>query len=315
MQKEIVLADMMTTVNKQSFFALHQIQSKIHALYPDVRVEFHILWDHPELNEQYWADLMKTHIGHLHSYDKQFFNDYVKDAYGLDYSEKFRVWGNIYLILIGHYLRRVLLKPYYIIYDDDILINDDFKLITDLALDNVAVLIAEPMNQNCDKVVFNTLVEMFGNTFYDRYKQRNPEFHGFNAGFQGIDLSIYDVFLSDDRMQIMLDMFNYTSIVDENGHEIYGNEQFLIKTQQQSFMSLMNVVYAKKPIHILDPTEYYVVPNWGHHPTLGDIDPSDENGGWNLGLASRITHFIGSPKTIEFTSRVDEYLKLNGFEL
>jgi hypothetical protein len=155
---------------------------------------------------------------------------------------------------------------------------------------------------------------MFGRGFADIYEEKNPTHAGFNAGFQGIDLSIYDVFLSADRMKIMLDMFNYASILDDSGKEIFGQEQFCIKTQQQSFMSLMNVVYSKKPSHILDQTEYYVVPNWGHHPTLGDIDPSDENGGWNMGLASRITHFIGSPKTIEFTSRVDVYLKLNGFD-
>ncbi len=43
--KEIVVSNLMRAKNKQSFFALHQLQSKIKSLYPDVRIEFHILWD------------------------------------------------------------------------------------------------------------------------------------------------------------------------------------------------------------------------------------------------------------------------------
>ena len=50
---EIVISNMMRAKNKQSFFALHQIQSKIKALYPNAKVDFHILWDDTnELNLQ-----------------------------------------------------------------------------------------------------------------------------------------------------------------------------------------------------------------------------------------------------------------------
>ena len=35
------------------------------------------------------------------------------------------------------------------------------------------------------------------------------QFKGFNAGFQGVDLSIYDNFLSTDRFQMILDLFDY----------------------------------------------------------------------------------------------------------
>lgn len=311
----------MRAKNKQSFFALHQIQSKIKSLYNNVRIEFHILWDDSnELNlkeEENWSNLIDSNIENLYSYDKCFFNNYVKEFYDLDYTEKFKNWKAIYFIIMAHYLRRVKLKHYYLIYDDDILINDNFEHICNLILNETPFAITEPMNMNCDKVLFNKLISTFGNGFFDIYKSRNPSFLGFNAGFQGIDLSIYDEFLSKDRFKLILDLFDYKSIYDESGKEIWGNERFAIDTQQQSFFGLMNTVFSKKHIHILNPLEYYVVPNWGMHPTKGEIDINDENGGWGIALESKITHFIGHTmgkgKPIQFMNRLDLYLKENNF--
>jgi hypothetical protein len=320
---EIVISNMMRAKNKQSFFALHQIQSKIKALYPDVKIDFHILWDDTnELNlqkEQKWSDLMDKEIECLTSYSKDFFDDYVKNIYGLDYIEKFNKYKAIYFVVMAHYLRRVLCKDYYMIYDDDILINDNFKHITDLMLDKIPVLISEPVNTNCDKVLANKLVDTFGNEFVQIYTQRNPQFKGFNAGFQGIDLTMYDNFLSTDRFQMILDLFDYKTIYDEDGKEIWGPERFIIDTQQQSFFSLMNIVLSKKEPHILDEKEYYVVPNWGKHPVEGTFDSEDEFNGWGLNLQSRITHFIGHTlgkgKPKQFLDKVDEYLINNYFEV
>ena len=320
--KEIVISNLMRAKNKQSFFALHQIQTKIKNLYPDVRVEFHILWDDTnELNlqnEDKWANLIDSEIENLYSYDKEFFNNYVTEYYGLDYTEKFSTWKAIYFIVMAHYLRRVKLKHYYLIYDDDILINDDFKHICDLILEKTPLMITEPFNPSCDKVLFQKLVNTFGTEFYEIYLSNNPNQHGFNAGFQGIDLSIYDNFLSTSTFQMILDLFDYQSIFDENGEEIWDSRRFVIDTQQQSFFGLMNTVFSKKLIHILDPEEYFVVPNFGPHPKFGQLDPDDEpDGGWRAGLSSKITHFIGHTrgkgKPKQFLDKVDEYLKANNF--
>lgn len=320
--RKIVVSNLMRAKNKQSFFALHQIQSKIKALYSDVEVHFHILWDSDnELalqDEKKWSDLIDSEIEILNSYDKNFFNEYVKEYYDLDYEEKFKLWKPIYFVLMAHYLRRVKLEHHYLIYDDDILINDDFKHITDLLLDRVPIGITEPANSNCDKVMFNTFLELYGTEFRDVYLSRNPKCLGLNAGFQGIDLSIYDTFLSSDRFKTLLDTFQYQSIYDENGEEIWDNRRFFIDTQQQSFMGLMNTVLSKKDIHILDPEKYFVVPNFGPHPKYGQLDPNDEpDGGWRWGLDSKITHFIGHTrgkgKPKQFLDRVDDYLTKNKF--
>lgn len=323
MNKEIVISNMMRAKNKQSFFALHQIQSKIKALYLDVKVDFHILWDDTnednQKEEQKWSELIDSEIENITSYSKKFFNNYVENIYGLDYVEKFNKYKAIYFVVMAHYLRRVLCKDYYMIYDDDVLINDDFKHITDLMLDKTPVMISEPMNANCDKVLINKLLQTFGNGFGEIYTQRNPDLKGFNAGFQGIDLSIYDNFLSTDRFQMILDLFEYKTVFDENGKEIWGPDRFVIDTQQQSFFGLMNTVLSKKDPHILNDNEYYVVPNWGTHPILGEIDHEDENNGWTLGLKSKITHFIGHTqgkgKPQEFLDRVDKYLIENNFTI
>ena len=100
--KEIVVSNLMRAKNKQSFFALHQLQSKIKALYPDVKVEFHILWDNiAEGNmgdNDKWSQLIDEKIENLYSYDKEFFDNYTipsdrnYDIYGIKY-ESF--WNNI----------------------------------------------------------------------------------------------------------------------------------------------------------------------------------------------------------------------------
>jgi hypothetical protein len=319
--KEIVIANMMRTKNKQSFFALHQIQSKIQAIDPDIKIEFHILWDNKDeygsADNEKWSKLIDSEIKNVHSYSRSFFVDYVKRLYKLDYTNLFETWPPIYHMLIAHYLRRALCKDYYLIYDDDILINDDFKHITDLIVDHVPVLIAEPMNSNCDKALFPRLLNLYGDDFYHNYKHRNPNLQGFNAGFQGIDLSMYDEYLSVDRFKLMLDLFEYKSVLDKDGKEFFGPERFLIDTQQQSFFGLMNVTLSQKNPHILDPNLYYVIPNFGHHPVFGELSPDQEMGGWKPALQSRVTHFIGhtqgkgKPKV--FLDKVDEYLITNSF--
>jgi hypothetical protein len=315
---------MMRCKNKQSFFALHQIQKKIHDIDSSIKIEFHILWDtdnsiQEKRDDPKWSTLIDEHIHNLHGYDRQFFKDYVKTMYGILDVEKFDRWVSSYYVLMAQYLRRVKLHDYYLIYDDDILINDDFRHITNLMLNKTPVLIGVPMHTGCDKVFLEPLVSLFGQEFFERYRARNPTFMGYCAGFMGIDLSVYDNFLSVDRFSHLMSMFDYSGIFDKDGKEIWGERRSRIDTQQQSFFSLTNIVLSEQEPHLLDLDEYYTVPNWGTHPVFGDIDTNDELNGWGLCLRSKIAHFIGhthgkgKPKV--FLDKVDEYLKTEGFEV
>lgn len=321
---KVIISNMMRCKNKQSFFALHQIQKKIHDLNSQIDVEFHILWDtdptdHEKQDDPQWAVLIDQHIRNIHSYSRQFFKEYAQHYYGQTDVDRYDQWIPIYFILMGHYLRRSKLFDYYLIYDDDIILHDDFSLVLNLLLQHIPVLISEPMNITCDKVLFKKLADMYGNDFVARYQQRNPHSIGFNAGFQGIDLAIYDQFLSIDRFEHLLSLFNIKSHFNEAGEEIWGDERFYLDTQQQSFLSLMNVVLSRNTPHILNPNEYYVVPNFGFHPKYGELSPEGELDGWVAGLNSKITHFIGHTrgkgKPRILLQKIDEYLTNEGFQV
>lgn len=74
----------------------------------------------------------------------------------------------------------------------------------------------------------------------------------------------------------------------------------------------MNVAKCRKTPLILDPNEYFVIPNWGNHPVFGEINHEDENDGWTFAMRSKIVHFIGHTqgkgKPKYFLNYVDRYL-------
>lgn len=327
----------MRAKNKQVFFAMHQIWHKIKNYKPDVEIEFHINWGFHKMGSQAvnneaaqceeehkkdnkWENLINDHFGHcIVNYNREFLKDYVEKAYGFVDDGRFSRFDPIYLILLPHYLRRVKLFDYYLIYDDDILINYDFHDVVDAALEKKPVMITEPVNQACDKVLANQILKMYPDNGIQIYTERNPYQFGFNAGFQGVHLSIFDDFLSTDRFHRMLGLFNYNGILDANGKEIWGDERFHIDTQQQSFFGIMNTIRPPTEPLILAPIDYFVIPNFGaiENPKHGKMSREDGLDGWGLALKSKITHFIGHTqgqgKPVAFQDRMNMYLKEHGF--
>ena len=321
---KIVISNMFRAKNKQAFFAMHQIYNKIKNYDSSIDVEFHILWDSKnELlleDDIKWKNLIESSNFNIVSYNLDFFIEYCVNLYDLNKQDTIKNFTNfkaIFLLLLPHYLRRVKMYDYYLIYDDDILINYDLVDVIKLMLEKTSVLITEPFNCNCDKVLIKKILEMYGSEAVTLYKKRNPDIHGFNAGFQGVDLSIFDDFLSKDRFELMINMFNYDGIIDSNGNEIWDHRRFVNDTQQQSFLSNMNIIKSKKDPHILDPLTCYVAPNFGSHPILGTLNSEDELNGWGCCMKSKISHFIGHTrgkgKPIQFLEKMDEYLKINNF--
>jgi hypothetical protein len=321
---KIVISNMFRAKNKQSFFAMHQIYNKIKNYDSSIDIEFHILWDSKnELSLEddiKWKDLIESSNFNIVSYNLDFFIEYCVNLYDMNKQDTIKNFTNfkaIFLLLLPHYLRRVKMYDYYLLYDDDIVINYDFVDVINLMLEKTPVLITEPFNCNCDKVLIKKILEMYGSEAVTLYKKRNPDIHGFNAGFQGVDLSIFDDFLSKDRFELMINMFNYDGIIDSNGNEIWDHRRFVNDTQQQSFLSNMNIIKSKKDPHILDPLTCYVAPNFGSHPILGTLNSEDELNGWGCCMKSKISHFIGHTrgkgKPIQFLEKMDEYLKINNF--
>jgi FkbM family methyltransferase len=311
-QKKLIIANMYRAKNKSAFFAIHQALHKL----SEFEIEFHILWDDPDYRDE-WTKKIEDLNCNIISYTKDQLDQYCLN-YGVtqEFVNKFVNFKAIYFIIHGHYLKKNNITDYYLIYDDDIILKDDITELKECLRNKIPCLIYEPLNAGCDKTMIHKLLSLYEESF-EYYKSINPQLLGFNAGFQGISLDMYEDFLTPEYFKLLLELFDYRGIYDEKGDEITGPERSAIDTQQQSFFGIMNIIRSKTPPHILNPNEYFVCPNWGYHPTYGDIDPSNEYEGWDVNMKSKIIHFIGhtilngvyygKPKI--YHQLMDEYLK------
>jgi hypothetical protein len=291
---------------------MHQAVTKLY----EFDIEFHILWDDPDYRDE-WTDKIEKLDCKIVPYTKEQLDQYCLD-YGVSQEQinKFVNFKAIYLVLHGHYMKSKGITNYCLIYDDDIILKDDLIQLKSCLREEIPCLINEPMNSMCDKSMAQKLLNLFDNSM-EYYSQINPQFLGFNAGFQGVSLDMYEDFLEKDLFIFLLELFDYNGIYDENGKEITGPKRSMIDTQEQSFFGIMNIIRSKKKPVILNPNEYFVCPNWGRHPIYGDLDPTNEYDGWNINMKSKVIHFIGhtvlegkfygKPKI--FYNLVDEYLK------
>lgn len=313
MRERLIVSDLYRAKNKTAYFAFHQLIKRL----PEFDIEFHALWDDPEYKDE-WSDKFNDLECKIVSYTKNQLDQYCLDL-GIKQQfidSKFPNFKAVYILLLAHYLRNYHKFDYYLIYDDDIIIKEDIPELKVALKDKAPCLLSEPMNTSCDKVLANTLINLYSGGG-GRYVEHNPQHIGFNAGFMGIRLEIYDDFLEPESFKKLLNLFNYNGICDKDGKEIVGYERTLIDTQQQSFFSIMNqIAVTKKPCMLPFP-KYYCCPNWGTHPTYGYIDHENEYGGWDIAMKSQICHFIGHTvfngkyygKAKYYNQLVDEYLK------
>ena len=312
MKQQLVIEDMYRAKNKTAFFAIHQAITSFH----EFNVEFHIIWDDPNYHDE-WTDKINNLECNLTSYSKEQLNQYCLDQ-GIDQTliDSFSSFKSMYFIIHAHYMRKNNITDYYLIYDDDIILGNNLDELINCLKSKTPCLISEPMNRGCDKALFQKLCDLYENSI-PYYQNINPQMLGFNAGFQGLSLEIYDDFLQPDMFKSLLNLFNYEGIYNKDGSEKTGHERSLIDTQQQSFFSTMNIIRPSTKPHILNPQEYFICPNWGIHPIYGEINTSNKYEGWDINMKSKVVHFIGhtvfegkyygKPKI--FHTLVDEYLK------
>lgn len=312
MKTQLTIANMYRAKNKTAFFAIHQALTRL----SEFDINFHIIWDDTEYHDE-WTDKINNLDCNLTSYTKEQLDQYCLDeGISQDVIDKFPNFKAIYFIIHGHYLRKNNITDYYLIYDDDIVLTKEIGELKKCLRDKVPCLISEPMNPFCDKSLAKILFNMY-NGGLEYYRMVNPEMMGFNAGFQGLSLEMYDDFIGTEMFTVLLELFNYKGIYDSEGKEITGFERTIIDTQQQSFFSTMNILRSSKTPHILSPHLYYVVPNWGRHPVFGELNPENQYGGWDVNMRSKVIHFIGHTifegkfygKPEVFNKMVDEYLK------
>ena len=290
MKPRLVISNMYRAKNKSAFFAIHQALTSL----SEFDIEFHILWDDPKYRDE-WTEKLEQLDCNLISYTKEQLIQYCLD-YGVtqEFIDKFVNFKAIYFILHAHYLKKNNITDYYLIYDDDIILTEELSEFKECLANKIPCLIHEPLNGYCDKIMVKILFELYGEQeAFEYYKSVNPQLLGFNAGIQGISLDMYEDFLDPEYFKMMLSLFNYKGIYDDNGKEILGPERSAIDTQQQSFFGIMNIIRSKTKPHILNPDEYFVCTNWGIHPKYGEIFTGNEFQGWDINMKSKIIHFIG----------------------
>lgn len=269
---------------KLEYYTMLQLQKH----FPNIDFEFHIILDQPLYHDE-WSDKIEILPFKCIWYSKEDMNDYLKKNNYADDKliSKIPNFIHFYHIIINHYLRRVLCYDYSLLIEYDVIFNSDDLSQLDGYLQNKTPFgIIEPANPRCDKALSQSLTDLFGQNVV---KYNNI---GINAGFKGLDLSIFDNFLNPSTFSMLIECFDFTGIYKEDKTEKTGWDRTILDTQEQSFHSLMN---ALSPNHqLLNPEEYYVFPYWV------DLDYL---------LKSKIIHFIGHEKPQIMIDMINDKIK------
>lgn len=295
----IIVARMWYQKGKEAFFGLKHITET----FPDLKFQFHFIINDFEYTDEYSSKINDLNLD-IKFYQKSFFQNYLKDSYGLEdnFLDKIINFPHFYHIVIGHYLRRIHLVEYMLTYEYDVIFkNKNLDQVKECLSNKIPFGIVEPHNLGCDKGLYQEICKLYQTDIRQHNINKiNPNFFGINAGFQGINLKLFDEFLSTSAFFNLLNIFDFKSLINEDGSKrLEGWDQTVFETQEQSFYSLLNQTYSEN-YTILDPQEYYFWPCWDENPEF--VERS---------LKSKIVHFTGHKKSKEWHKFINEYLKNN----
>lgn len=281
MESNIAVARLWYRRGKEEYFSIKQLIEK----FPDIQFDFHVVLSEYDYKDEWTNKINKLDIN-IHYYSKHFMDDYFRSAYSdlSDLVDSFPKFIHFYHILIGHYLRRVLLYDYMLTYEYDIIFNGDLKEVKELLDSKIPFGISEPQNSNCDKALLNSLSNLYQTNLLELIYNNNNNYLGINAGFQGVNLKLFDEFLSPNNLGALLKVFDFGGIYKEDGTEKWGMERTIFDTQEQSFYSIMNQVCSPNYV-VLNKDEYFFWPCWEDFP--GYIEKAME---------SKVVHFTGHKK-------------------
>jgi hypothetical protein len=257
--------------------------------FPNLEFEYHVVLDQFDFKDE-WSKKIDELPVKCTWYSKEDMHNYLKNNnYGTkDLISKIPNFVHFYHILINHYLRRVYSYDYVLTIEYDVIFNDtNLEQLERFLANRIPFGIIEPANQGCDKALAQQLSNLFGQNVI-KYPQI-----GINAGFKGLNLQVFDEFLNPSTFNMLLDIFDFSGIYNEDGSEKTGWERTTIDTQEQSFHSLMNSLSSN--YELLDPKDYYVFPYWVDMEYL---------------MKSKVIHFIGHEKPKEMMDIINKNLKI-----
>lgn len=269
---------------KLEYFTMFQLQK----YFPEIKFEYHIVLDQFDYKDE-WSKKIDLLPVKCFWYSKKDMHNYLKNSgYGNnDLISQIPNFVHFYHILINHYIRRIYSYDYSLMIEYDVIFNNDSLEQLQKCLENkIPFGIVEPANPGCDKALAKQLSELFQENIV-KYPQT-----GINAGFKGLNLQVFDEFLNPSTFNMLLDIFDFSGIYNEDGSEKTGWERTTIDTQEQSFHSLMNALSSN--YELLDPKDYYVFPYWVDMDYL---------------MKSKVIHFIGHEKPQKMIDIIDLKLK------
>jgi hypothetical protein len=269
---------------KLEYFTMFQLQK----YFPKIKFEYHIVLDQFDYKDE-WSKKIDSLPVKCFWYSKKDMHNYLKNSgYGNnDLISQIPNFVHFYHILINHYIRRIYSYDYSLMIEYDVIFNNDSLEQLQKCLENkIPFGIVEPANPGCDKALAKQLSELFQENIV-KYPQT-----GINAGFKGLNLQVFDEFLNPSTFNMLLDIFDFSGIYNEDGSEKTGWERTTIDTQEQSFHSLMNALSSN--YELLDPKDYYVFPYWVDMDYL---------------MKSKVIHFIGHEKPQKMIDIIDLKLK------
>ena len=273
---------------KLEYFCIKQLLE----YFPNIDFDWHIVLHDPNYSDE-WSEKINNLPININWYSTDYILNYAKECDYIDdeMATKIPNFVHFYHILIFHYLRRILRYEYALAYEYDIIFNN--KDLTELEyciINKIPFGIIEPANPGCDKALYENLSNLFQVNLADQ----DPNFNfGVNAGFQGMNLKLFDHFLNPEIFKTLLKCFDFSGIYDENGIEKTGWKRTIIDTQEQSFHSLMNKSNSPN-FKILTPSEYYFYPSYLDMEKL---------------LNSKVIHYFGHTKPQQMIETIEQKLK------
>lgn len=284
----IAVARLWHKKGKYEYFGLKQLITA----FPSINFDFHIVLDQHEYQDE-WSDRIDALDINISYYSKEDMQSYYKVCTDTEYD--LTKFIHFYHIIIGHYLRRVKMYDYMLTYEYDVIFNNtDLIDIETCLINKIPFGVTEPQNVNCDKALFQSLCNLFQQDLSEFLKRNNPELLGINAGFQGVNLKLFDEFLSGSGFYSMMSLFDFTGIYKEDGTEKWGWERTVFDTQEQSFYSIMNQSVSSV-FKVLDPTTYFFFPCW-----------DDMEGYVEQAMQSKILHFTGHVKSKKMFELIEQ---------
>lgn len=289
--KNVAIARLWHKKGRLEYFCIKQLLEH----FPDMEFDWHIVLHSPDYADEWSEKIDKLPIN-ITWYSAEDMLAYIKEC---DYVhdevvDKLPNFVHFYHIIIFHYLRRVLRYEYALAYEYDIIFNSsELSELRECIENRVPFGIIEPANPGCDKALYQQLCNLFQSNILEGNAYANV---GVNAGFQGMNLKLFDNFLNANTFQELVACFNFSGIYDEEGNEKQGWERTVIDTQEQSFHSLLNRVCSPN-YKVLSPEEYYFYPSYLSMEVL---------------LKSKILHYFGHTKPEEMLNTVE--LKLKQYE-